>query len=197
MRILTLALTAGLLTTIGSAAAGQTPWKLFQFSGTETFEYDITRDGPDGSQTGTYRMALQSAGGSPTASIEASLGDGSCSTTMPMTSPQAILPQMMMQCMMVAPVAMAMFAPTWGMFVGQNWTVGTSMQMNQGGNAFSFEITETCAHAEQEGVLARIRTEDVQIDSCVNPDLPLPLSVRMVNEANHETIEVTLTRYVP
>lgn len=188
------------LTTLATAApatASAQIWRMFQFGGTESFEYSVSRTGADGTEEGSLSLRMSTNGGQSMATVQASLGDASCSATVPVANQQAALPQLMMQCMVIAPVAMTMFTPAWGLLLNQNWTVGTSVTMNSGGNAFSFEITETCRRAGQRGVRGLIKMSGLEIDACVDPALPLPLSVRMNNTMDGETVEALLTRYEP
>lgn len=185
-----------------TALAGTTPvsaqvWQMFQFTGTESFQYSITRTAAAGTEQGSLALEMTTQEGQSMASVEATLGEGSCSVTVPVANQQATMPQLMMQCMVIAPVAMTMFAPAWGMLLGQQWVVGTSMNVNTGGNAMSFEITETCAYAGERGVLGHIRMTGLDIDACVDPKLPLPLAIRMNNTMDGEIIEAILTRYRP
>lgn len=171
-------------------------WNYMQFSGTESFSYAIRHTTPEGEQVGTYTMALQPAGGQTMATIQASLGDASCQTTAPMATPQAFPQMMIMQCLPMAPVIAAMFAPSWMMFMGQVWEVGSQMTFGQGGNRVSFSITETCGYAGVDGVRGVFDSGDgVTMEACVANDVPLPLAVRMVNEKSGDDIEATLTRY--
>jgi len=125
--------------------------------------------------------------------VQASLGDNSCSSTTPLQNTQAVQMQIMMSCMAFAPVAMTMFAPTWAMLAMTSWELGSQMNMNQGGEQFSFQVTQECTFAGITGVLAELRADDTEWDTCVKKDLPFPLSVRMSND--DETIVATLTRY--
>lgn len=175
--------------------SAQNPWRVYEFTGTESFQYEIRHQADGVTQEGTFSMSLTSGGAQPMASVEAALGDASCSATMPLSTPQAIMPQMMMQCMVVAPVAMAMFTPVWAMFMGQSLEIGSRMTMSQGDESFSFEVTGPCSHAGVDGVLAEVRAGDAEIDTCVATDVPLPLAVQMRNANEGESIDVVLTRF--
>ena len=102
--------------------------------------------------------------------------------------------QLMMSCMMFAPVAMAMFVPTWGMFLG-NWQLGSQMNMNQGADTFSFAITETCSHASLDGLLATMQSNETTWTTCADyPETPFPLSFTFVDD--EQEISVVLVEYV-
>jgi hypothetical protein len=185
------------LLTIATSLSAQNPWKLYEFNGTESFRYAIKHATSDGVKEGQFSMAMTSNGTQSSATVEAALGDASCQSTMPMSSPQVLPQQMMMQCMMIAPVAMAMFTPTWAMFMGQNWEIGSKMSMGQGTDRFSFEVTSECSHASVNGVLAQITAGDVRMESCVAVDVALPLAVKYADLGRGEEIEMRLTAYTP
>jgi hypothetical protein len=180
-----------------SSLSAQDAWKLYEFTGTENFTYSIRHATSDGVEEGQFHMGMTTSGGQTTATVAATLGDANCQSTMPISSPQMMPQQMMMQCMMIAPVTMTMFAPTWAMFMGQNWQIGSKMSMGQGSNQFSFEVSEVCSHAGVDGVLAQIISNEVQIESCVAVDVALPLAVKFTNSDRGEETEITLTSYTP
>ena len=69
------------------------------------------------------------------------------------------------------------------------------MNMNQGDNSISFEISETCSFAGQNGLLAKIRTTDMDVDTCVDPEIPLPLMVNFDNKADNQVIHAVMTKF--
>lgn len=181
---------------IVSPVSGQT-WKLLQFTGTETFEFTLSQTEDGVEKTGRLKFSLSNQGAQPMASIEASIGDASCAASVPMTNPQAAAPMMLMQCAVIAPIALTMFSPMWAPFMGQQWAIGARMNMNQGANSISFEINEACTFAGQSGLLAELRTNDMEVNTCVDPAIPLPLMVNFNNQIDNQIIHAVLTRYVP
>ena len=167
---------------VPTTAAAQNPWQMYEFSGTESFEYDVwhSKDGQE--QTGFFNLSIATNGGQMTGTVSASLGDASCSATTPMSTPQAIMPQMLMMCMAVAPVAMVMFAPTWMMFMGQSWQLGSTMNMSQGDDQMSFSVTEECSYAGVAGLLGVMQSNDFDAETCVATEVALPLYVSWNNK---------------
>ena len=168
-------------------------WNLQGLGSGADISYSIshTKDGVE--QTGEFQITTNSSGGQLMATVRAALGDNSCSSTTPLQNTQAVQMQIMISCMAFAPVAMTMFAPTWALLAMTSWELGSQMDMNQTGQQFSFQITEECSFAGITGVLAELRADDTEWDTCVKKDLPFPLSVRMSNDG--ETIIATLTQY--
>jgi hypothetical protein len=193
MRLLTVPMIIAIFTT---PTDGQT-WQLLEFTGSETFEFTLSQTTDGVAQLGTLKFSLSNAGAQPTASIDATIGDASCAATIPMSNPQAAAPMLLMQCAAIAPIALTMFSPMWAPFMGQQWTVGARMNMNQGNNSISFAINETCTYAGQSGLLAELRTNDMEIDTCVDPSIPLPLMVNFNNMADNQVIHAEMTRFIP
>lgn len=168
-------------------------WSLQNLGGGATIHYEISHTKDGNVQTGRFDITTSNSGGQMMATVSASLGENSCSSTTPLQNTQAVQMQIMMSCMAFAPIAMTMFAPTWAMFAMTSWELGSEMNMNQGGNQFSFRVVEECSHAGLSGLLAQLRTDDAEWDTCANQEMPIPLSVRMVN--GDEVIEAVLTQY--
>ena len=189
-----IALSALLVTLLpGSAAAQANIWNLQGLGSGANIAYSISHTKNGVEQTGEFQITTNSNGGQLMATVEASLGDNSCSSTTPLQNTQAVQMQIMMSCMMFAPIVMTMFAPTWAMLAMTSWELGSQMNMNQTGQQFSFQVTEECSHAGITGVLAELDAEDTSWDTCVKKDLPFPLSIRMSNDG--EIIAATLTQY--
>lgn len=131
---------------------------------------------------GFYEVSVGEAnGGQVQLSVEADVGGNACSTTSTVAPGVGVGGQMMMSCFTLVPVAAALFAPTWTMFLGQNWTVGSSWSM---GNT-SFEVAEACSYVGLSGV-RMVMTEDGEprIDTCYAESLPLPLYVRLTTDSD-------------
>ena len=138
------ALVAALIMPI--AADGQ---MLYQFQPGQLMRFDVAYMDNGDLTEGFYQVSVASAGGGQVQlSIEAQVGDNSCSTTSTVAPGAGIGGQMMMSCFTLIPVAAALYAPTWTMFMGQSLTVGNSWSM---GNV-SFEVTENCTYAGATGV---------------------------------------------
>ena len=129
---------------------------------------------------GFYEVSVsEGSGGQVQLSVEAQVGDNSCNTTSIVEPGVGVGGQMMMSCFTLVPVAAALYAPTWTMFLGQNWTVDNSWSM---GNV-SFEVMEDCAYAGLTGVRMVMREDGaVRINTCYADSLPLPLYVRLVTD---------------
>jgi ABC-type proline/glycine betaine transport system substrate-binding protein len=168
-------------------------WSLQNLGNDATIHYEISHTKDGATQSGQFEITTANSGGQLMATVNASLGENTCSSTTPLQNTQAVQMQLIMSCMAFAPVAMTMFAPTWAMFAMTTWELGSQMDMSQSGRQFSFEITEECTHAGVTGLLAKLRTDDTEWDTCAKQDMPIPLSVRMAN--SNEVIQATLTRY--
>jgi len=178
----------------GHNATAQTNiWNLQDLGTGANITYSIShvKDGVE--QNGEFQITTSSNGGQLMATVQASLGENSCSSTTPLQNAQAIQLQIMMSCMVFAPVVVAMFAPTWALLAMTSWELGSQMSMNQTGQQFSFQVTEECSFAGITGVLAELDADDTEWDTCVKKDLPFPLSVRMSNDG--EIIVATLKQY--
>ena len=177
----------------GDAAAQANIWNLQGLEAGANIAYSISHTKNGVEQTGEFQITTNSNGGQLMATVQASLGDNSCSSTTPLQNTQAVQMQIMMSCMMFAPIVMTMFAPTWAMLAMTSWELGSQMNMNQTGQQFSFQVTQECSHAGISGVLAELDAEGTDWDTCVKKDLPFPLSVRMSSDG--ETIVAILTQY--
>jgi hypothetical protein len=181
-----------------TSAVAQQFWKLYQFSGTEQLDYEIRHTTNDREQRGEYRMGLATNDGRMTLTVSASLGETSCQATLPLSSPQALPATILGQCMMIAPVAAIMFAPTWMMFMSQTWELVSRLSYRDGDLQLWFEINEECSYVGQEGRLARFSTaEGLEIETCVALDVSLPLAVSWVDETKNEKTRIWLTAYRP
>ncbi len=171
--------TAAALTPV--LAFGQTGVEnLYQFRAGQMMRFDVTYQENGELSQGFYEVSVaEGSGGQVQLRVEAQVGENACNTTSSVAPGPAVSGQMMMSCFTLAPVAAALYAPTWTMFMGQAWTVGNSWTM---GNV-SFEVTERCSYAGSSGVRAVMREDgEVRIDTCYDDALPLPLYVRLVTD---------------
>lgn len=192
MRLSLVILILGVLVPV-TTAAQMNIWSLQNLGGGAAIHFDVTHTKDGVQESGRFEITTASSGNQVTVNVEAILGDDSCSSTTPLQSTQGVQMQLMMSCMTFAPVALALFSPTWAMFAMTSWELGSEMTMTQGGEQFSFRVTEECAHAGHSGVLAQLRTTDTEWDTCINPDMPVPLAVRMATD--REVVQAVLTRY--
>ncbi len=170
----------------GQQAGGQ---MLYQFQPGQMMRFDVTYTDDGDVSEGFYQVSVATAsGGQVQLSIEAQVGDNSCNTTSAVAPGAGVAGQMMMTCFTLIPIAAALYAPTWTMFMGQSLAVGNSWSM---GNV-SFEVTENCSYAGVTGV-RMVMTEDdeVKIETCYANSLPLPLYVMFRTDENTVVLEAT------
>lgn len=184
--------------------SGPFAWAPYRFRGTEHFRYQVQQR-EDGQNTeGFYQLDLQAAGaGQARMTVQGQLGTSSFQTsvTMPVGEGGLSGPQMMMTFMPLAssgPLFVALFNPaTWIMFGGRQLTVGDGWQSSQGGESMSVRVESQCTHGGQGGLLVVFRENDqVRQESCLSPNVALPLRVLMVEERG-DRVEMILTEYRP
>ncbi len=171
-------------------------WQLYQFRPHEHFRYQVSQVERGEKSTGYYTLNVTPADqGRLRIAVEGSLGDMECSASVTAESSQALPQLMMVHCMMIAPVTVALFAPTWAWFLGRSWAPGDHWSMRQGGESISFGIEGDCRYAGQRGVFGVMKQNGhVRLQSCVATDIGLPLAA-MWKEPDGDGIEMTLIEY--
>ncbi len=176
-----------------ASALAQNTWQPYQFNGTEKFAYDITYTQAGQLKEGQLTLDFAQEDGRTWLTIDGAVGDMSCSGRSPMDNAQAAQQALMMQCFTMAPILAAVYTPVWGMFMGRSWELGSQWSMGSGDQGVSFEVTDTCAYAGVEGLLAVIVTQGNRMESCVATDVALPLAMSM--EQNDFSISIALTEF--
>ena len=176
----------------GSVVA-QNTWQPYQFTGTEKFGYDISYTQGGELQEGQLTLDFAQEDGQTWLSIDGAVGDMSCSGRSPMDNAQAAQQALMMQCFTMAPILAAVYTPVWAMFMGRSWELGSQWSMGSGDQSMSFEVTETCAYAGVDGLLAVIVAQGNRMESCVATDVALPLAMSM--EQDDFAISIQLTEF--
>ncbi len=179
-----------------AATAHAQDWRLYQFLEHETFRYRVSRTENGSTTTGSYRLSAMPADeGRMKIAVEGQIGDLDCSASVTVESSEAVPQLMMMHCMMIAPMTMVLFTPTWAWFLGRSWELGDHWSMSQGDESLSFRIDRHCTHAGRRGVLGVMEQNgQVRLESCVDTDLPLPLAVAW-REDDGDAVEMTLVEY--
>ena len=188
---------------LGSVAvlpAGPWAWMPYQFKGTEHFKYDVRQvDGRD-VQTGHYLLDIQpAAGGRYRMKVDGKLGDEAYSSTVTAPDPNGGMMGMGMgQLMALGPVGIALFNPAFTMmFMGHELSLGDGWSSSSGGESFSAKVESQCQHAGVNGLMTVVReNQEVKSQSCVSPNVALPLSVTMHTGAS-EFIEMKLVEFRP
>lgn len=171
--------------------SGPFTWGMYAFKGTEHFRYNVQqRDGSE-NKTGTYSFDARPAGGGRfTLTVAGSLGSDSYSSTVTL-GPNEGVP--MMQLIGLGPVGLALFNPVWMLLLGgHQWEIGNGWQTTQNGETSSFKVEERCAQSGVSGVRGVWRQNQKSLmDMCVNPNVPLPLSVTFsADEGNSVSMQL-------
>jgi len=184
---------------VAAAPVGAFAWVPYQFKGTEHFRYDVRQvDGSD-TESGFYVLDLEPAGpGQVRMRVNGQLGDESYSSTVTTgVGPQGM--QMgYMQFMTMGPIGIMLFNPMgWMLMQGHQLTVGDGWTSSSRGKTIAFQVERTCQMAGQNGLLVVLREDgEVRQESCVAPDVPLPLSVSLRDE-DGVAIDMMLVEYRP
>ncbi len=186
-----LSLSAAVLFT--ATAAAQNTWQPYQFNGTEKFGYDIAFTQGGEVNEGRLVLDFEKQDGRTWLTIDGAVGDMSCSGRSPLDNAQAVQQALMMQCFTMAPILAAVYTPVWSMFMGRSWELGSRWSMGSGDQGVSFEVTDTCAYAGVDGLLAVIVTQGNRMESCVATDVALPLAMSM--EQDNFSISIELTEF--
>ena len=173
------------------SAVAQNTWQPYQFNGTEKFGYDIAYTQNGQRNEGQLTLDFEQQDGRTWLTVDGAVGEMSCSGRSPMDNAQAAQQALMMQCFTMAPILAAVYTPVWGMFMGQSWALGAKWSMGSGDQGVSFEVTETCAYAGVDGLLAVVVAQGNRMESCVATDVALPLAMTMEQDDFSLSIELT------
>lgn len=184
------------------SSPGETYWTPYQFTGTESFEFDVEESKKGETKTGHYSMKLRQVGGKYTLAIEGKMGDDGGSLTGTADKAAALGGMIVGQPMLhpwVGPLTFTLFEPGMldGTFGAMRWEVGSKWKVEKKGKTITLEIPRTCKYAGQDGRLMRMSTDgNLTFESCVSKDVSVPLYVKTVSKRGAEST-VTLTKYEP
>lgn len=183
------------------ATPGEDYWTPFQFSGTESFEFDVEESKKGKTTKGHFSMKMRKVGGKYTFEIEGKMGGDGGSLTGKADRLDRIGGVIVGQSMVhlwVAPL-MTVFEPGMldGTFGVMRWEVGAKWSVEKNGKTIKLEVPKTCKYAGQEGRLMRMSSDgDLRFESCVSKGVSIPLYVKTVSRRGDKAI-VTLTKYQP
>jgi curli biogenesis system outer membrane secretion channel CsgG len=183
--------------------SGPFAWAPYRFKGTEHFRYNVTKTEDNETSNGFYQLDFTPASpGQVRMRVQGQLGTDSYSSTVTVPVAQEGGSPMMMgmgmgQLMALGPVGIMLFNPTaWIFMYGHQLTVGDEWSSTSDGESVSVKVDATCSAAGQGGVLVVMRENgEVRHESCVAPEVALPLRVMMTTDDSR--IEMTLTEYHP
>lgn len=187
------------------AALPSGPWAYspYNFKGTEHFRYDVRKvDGRD-VETGYYILDIQPAGGGRyRMKVDGKLGGDAYSSTVTAPDPNGgggMGGMMGMgQLMALGPIGIALFNPAFGMmFMGRELVLGDGWTQSSGGNSMSVKVESKCTYAGVNGLLSVMReNQDVKSETCLSPNVPLPLGVTM-RDGKSDMTEMKLVEFRP
>lgn len=198
------AMSAGVPSGAIAMPSGPFAWAPYQFKGTEHFRYQVTQTDDGQTKNGFYQLEFSPAGaGQVRMRVQGQLGDESSSNTVTMPVAQPGQPvQMGMgmgQLMAMGPIGIMLFNPTsWIMLGGRQLTIGDEWSQSSGGESMSIKVDRGCEHAGQGGVLVVTRANGAVVqESCLSPNVALPLRTLIQGEHDGSRIEMMLTEYRP
>lgn len=169
-------------------------WEPYAFTPNTSFEYDYEYNdvSQEETSTGTFLIEL----GDPEVTISGTL-DGEDFSVSENTSSD--LSENFISAVSKTPLAMVLYQSYWtGAFSGQELEVGASWSFSYAGASMSYEVTGTDSYAGYEGYTIETNYqsdgEEVTINSCIHPDLPVALMVNM-EEGGGDTYRVEMTNY--
>ena len=171
--------------------AAQNTWRPYEFNGTERVNYEVELTERGVLREGYLTLEFTEEGGRTWVMVDAAVGDMSCSGRSPYSTIQSAQQAIMVQCLTMAPVMAALYTPTWGIFMGRTWELGSRWSRGSGDQGESFEVTDVCEYAGVEGLLAVINAAGNRIESCVATDVALPLAMYMDQEQLQVAIRLT------
>ncbi len=195
-----------LATALFAGNTGNKVWHPYKFKGTEHFKYKILVKGDNGEKkTGSYVIDLSRAGRKYKISIKGSLGEseGSVSTQMDnLDDVTSFLFTQMIFNPWLAPLTTTLFgniliatysmgALSKGLVEGSHWEY-----KSKDGQSVEFRVKGTCEYAGRKGKMLTMRTNgEFVYQSCIDPDLPLPIFVKYYNKNDSTTTSIELVEY--
>lgn len=180
----------------GTWTGGPFAWVPWQFQGTEQFQYTITQV-EDGQRTdGTYELGFSPAGdGRVRMRVAGRLGEESYSSTVTTRFEGQQSGIGFGELAALGPAGIMLFNPAaWILMWGRELNVGDEWSTSSGGESFSIRVDRTCEHGGQQGALIVMRENGrVSMESCVSPNVPLPL--RMLTDDGSSRYEMTLVSF--
>lgn len=183
---------------IAGGPVGTFAWMPYQFRGTEHFRYDVRQGGGADMETGYYQLDLEPAGtGRVRMKVDGRIGDEAYSSTVTTGVGGEGMQMGYMQFMTLGPIGLTLFNPmSWMMLQGHELTVGDGWTYSSGGESIAVQVESECSHAGHGGLLVVVRENGApRQQSCVAPDVALPLRVQLNDE--DEVIDMTLVEYRP
>ncbi len=187
---------------IAALPTGAWAWTPYQFKGTEHFKYDVKQTERGQTKTGYYILDIQpaAAAGKYRMKVDGKLGDEAYSSTVTAPDPNAggMMGGMGLGGLMaLGPIGMTLLNPMMGMlFMGHELTLGDGWSNSSGGHSTSFKVESNCQFGGVNGLMTVMReNNEVKQQSCLSPNVALPLQV-MMND-NRNSTQMTLTEFRP
>ncbi len=181
-------------------------WHPYQFKGTEHFKYSLVIVGKDGKkQTGEYVIDLGKAGDKYNVKINGEFAgnEGSFSTKVSDANaiPTVIFGHMIFNPWL-APLTTTLFANS----LIAMYTAGTMTDNLEEGSHWSykqkdgdkveFDVKGTCKYAGRKGKLLTMKTNGkVVYESCVDPDVAMPIYVKYADKEGKSYTAIELVEY--
>lgn len=172
-------------------------WRLYDFSETRLIEYRVVVTDQAETRDGECVLEFERDGRNLVLAFDGELG-GSRAEFQVEAPPDALYQKVLVNFMMTtpsAPLAASIFAPFWQMFLeGQDLSVGSEWTF-AGDDAIAFHVDAACSSLGRQGrhVVWR-EAGEVRAQACVDPELPLPLSVTYTS-AEGVSYDLRMTRY--
>ena len=180
----------------GTWTGGPFAWVPWQFGGTEQFQYTITQVQGGDREEGTYELGFSPVGdGRVRMRVNGRLGEESYSSTVTTRFEGQQSGIGYQELAALGPAGIMLFNPAaWIMMWGRELTIGDEWSQSSGGESFSIRVDRECQHGGQRGALIVMRENGrVMMESCVSPDVPLPL--RMLTDSEGDRWEMTLVSF--
>lgn len=102
------------------------------------------------------------------------------------------------QLMALGPVGAVLLNPMMSMmFMGHELTLGDGWSSSNGGRSTSMKVETKCQFAGVTGLNAVMReNQEVKMENCLSPNVPLPLSVTL-HEGKNDYTEMKLVEFRP
>jgi hypothetical protein len=181
---------------VGTYTGGAFAWTPWQFQGTEQFQYTIQQVENGDRQNGTYELGFTPVGdGRVRMRVNGRLGEESYSSTVTTRFEGQQSGIGYQELAALGPAGILLFNPAaWIMMWGRELSIGDEWSHSSGGESLSIRVDRECTYAGQRGALIVMRENNqVRMESCVSPDVPLPL--RMLTDDGDNQWEMTLVSF--